>query len=56
MVAKAWARKGSEIGQSFTVLVLGYEMRPQHLLLYHKRMVIQLSDRLQQVNWLGNLQ
>jgi hypothetical protein len=44
--AKYWARKGSEIGKSFTVLMLGCEMRPQHLLLYDKRMVIRLGDGL----------
>jgi hypothetical protein len=40
----SWARRGSEIGQSFIVLRLSFEMRPQHLLLYAKRMVIQLGD------------
>jgi hypothetical protein len=43
-VAKAWARKGSGIGNRFIVLMLGYEMKPQHLLLYEKRMVIRLGD------------
>ena len=43
---KSWARRGSEIGQNFTVLMLGCEMRPQNLLLYEKRMVIQLGDGL----------
>jgi hypothetical protein len=30
---KSWARRGSEIGQNFTVLMLGCEMRPRHLIL-----------------------
>ena len=38
--------KGSEIGQSFTVLMLGCEMRPQHLLLHEKMMVIRSGDSL----------
>jgi hypothetical protein len=42
----SWARRGSEIGQSFTILMLRFEMRPQHLLLYDKRMVIRLGDGL----------
>jgi hypothetical protein len=42
----SWARRGSEIGQSFTVLMLRCEMIDQHLLLYDKRMVIRLGDRL----------
>jgi hypothetical protein len=41
--AISWARRGSEIGQSFTILILRCKMRPQHLLLYDKRMVIQLG-------------
>jgi hypothetical protein len=39
-IAKSCTRRGSEIGQSFIVLMLGCEMRPQHLLLYHKRIII----------------
>jgi hypothetical protein len=30
---KSWARRGSEIGKNFTVLMLGCEMRPRHLIL-----------------------
>ena len=41
---KSWARRGSEIGHIFMVLMLRCEMRPQHLLLYKKRMVIWLGD------------
>jgi hypothetical protein len=44
--AISWARRGSEIGKSFTLLMLIFEMRPQHLLLYAKRMVIRLGDGL----------
>jgi hypothetical protein len=42
------ARRGCEMvsGKSFTVLMLMYGMRPQHLLLYGKRMVIRLGDGL----------
>jgi hypothetical protein len=39
-------KEGSEIGQSFTILMLRYKMIPQHLLLYEKRMVIWLGDGL----------
>jgi hypothetical protein len=42
----SWARRGSEIGKSFIFLMLICEMRPQHLILYAKRMVIQLGDGL----------
>jgi hypothetical protein len=45
-VEKAWARKGSEIGQSFTFIMLRSEMRPQKILLYDTRMVIRLGDEL----------
>jgi hypothetical protein len=44
--AISWTRRGSETGQSFTVLMLSLEMRPQNLLLYAKRMVIRLGDGL----------
>ena len=44
--AISWARRGSEIGQSFTVLMLRCEMRLQYLILYEKRMVIWLGDEL----------
>jgi hypothetical protein len=42
----SWARKEREFGQSFTILMLDYGMRPQDLLLYHERIVIQLGDGL----------
>jgi hypothetical protein len=45
-VAISWARRGSEIRQSFTVLMIRSKMRPKHLLLYDKMMVIRLGDGL----------
>jgi hypothetical protein len=48
--AISWARRGSEIGQSFTFFMLRCKMRPQHLLLYDKMMVIWLGDGLYQVD------
>jgi hypothetical protein len=30
---KSWARRGSEIGKNFTLLMLGCEMRPRNLIL-----------------------
>jgi hypothetical protein len=44
--AISWARRGSEIGEIFTFLMIRCEMRPQKLLLYDKRMVIRLGDGL----------
>ena len=46
LLTKDWkclGKEGSEIGQSFTFLMLGCEMRPKHLLLYDKMMVIRLG-------------
>jgi hypothetical protein len=45
-VAISWARRGSEIRQSFIALMHRCEMGPQYLLLYDKMMVIRLGDGL----------
>jgi hypothetical protein len=43
----SWARRGSEIGKNFIVLIIRFEMRHQHLLLYDKMMAIRLGDKIQ---------
>jgi hypothetical protein len=51
---KTWAKKGKGFWQSFLILLLVFQMRPQDLFLYEKKMVIRFGDGLQWVKWLGS--
>jgi hypothetical protein len=42
----SWARRGSEIRQIFSVNMARLEMIPQDILLYAKRMVIWLGEKI----------
>jgi hypothetical protein len=44
--AKFWGKGGKQNGHSFIVAMFLLGMRPQHLFLYEKNMVIRLGDKL----------
>ena len=46
VAANSWGKGGKWNGKSFTVAMIILGMRPQHLLLYDKSMVIRLGDKL----------
>jgi hypothetical protein len=54
VAANSWGKGGLGNGQSFIAFMLIFRMGPQNLLLYAKKIVIWLGDRLWAVNWLGN--
>jgi hypothetical protein len=46
VAANSWGKGGKKNGQSFTIAMFLPGMRPQHLFLYAKKMVIRLGDGL----------
>jgi hypothetical protein len=46
VAANSWGKGGKQNGKSFNVSMFLLGMRPQHLFLYEKNMVIRLGDGL----------